>query len=43
MATLRSISAVSIYDGIWVGENSKIPNVAGIRKALIDAFVKIKA
>ena len=31
-----------VYDGIWVGENSKIPNVAGIRKALIDAFVKIK-
>src|SRR5262249_49433484 len=31
-----------IYDGIWVGENSKIPNVAGIRKALVDAFAKIK-
>lgn len=25
-----------IYDGIWVGENSKIPNVGGLRKALID-------
>ncbi len=25
-----------IYDGIWVGENSKIPNVNGIRKALVD-------
>jgi alpha-L-arabinofuranosidase len=25
-----------IYDGIWVGENSKIPNVGGVRKALID-------
>jgi len=21
-----------IYDGIWVGENSKVPNVNGIRK-----------
>lgn len=31
-----------IYDGIWVGENSKIPNVGGIRKALIDALLKIK-
>ncbi len=25
-----------IYDGIWVGENSSIPNYAGIRKALVD-------
>lgn len=25
-----------IYDGIWVGENSKIPNEGGIRKALVD-------
>jgi alpha-N-arabinofuranosidase len=31
-----------VYDGIWVGENSKIPNVRGIRKALVDAFAKIK-
>ena len=31
-----------VYDGIWVGENSKIPNVGGIRKALIDALQKIK-
>ena len=31
-----------IYDGIWVGENSKIPNVGGIRKALVDALKKIK-
>ena len=27
-----------VYDGIWVGEQSKIPNVGGIRKALIDAL-----
>ncbi|MBI5280491.1 MAG: alpha-L-arabinofuranosidase [Candidatus Solibacter usitatus] len=32
-----------VYDGIWVGEGSKIPNVAGIRKPLIDALKKIQA
>jgi alpha-N-arabinofuranosidase len=32
-----------IYDGIWVGENSKIPNVNGIRKELIDHLKRIKA
>ena len=32
-----------VYDGIWVGEASKIPNVGGIRKAVIDAMKKIKA
>lgn len=31
-----------IYDGVWVGENSKIPNVRGIRKALVDALRQIK-
>ncbi|NOT59914.1 MAG: alpha-L-arabinofuranosidase [Acidobacteria bacterium] len=31
-----------VYDGIWVGENSKIPNVNGLRKALVDAFARIK-
>ena len=31
-----------IYDGIWVGENSKVPNVNGIRKELIDEMRKIK-
>jgi alpha-N-arabinofuranosidase len=25
-----------IYDGVWVGEQSKIPNIGGIRKALVD-------
>jgi alpha-L-arabinofuranosidase len=30
-----------IYDGIWVGPNSKIPNVDGIRKSLIDEMRKI--
>jgi alpha-L-arabinofuranosidase len=32
-----------IYDGIWVGENSKVGNVNGIRKALVDALQKIKS
>ena len=30
-----------VYDGIWVGEDSKIPNVGGIRKALVDALSKL--
>src|ERR1041385_1299435 len=32
-----------IYDGIWVGENSKVPNLNGLRKELIDEMKKIKA
>jgi alpha-N-arabinofuranosidase len=32
-----------IYDGVWVGENSKIPNVNGIRKSLVDALQKISS
>jgi alpha-L-arabinofuranosidase len=32
-----------IYDGIWVGENSKIPNTGGIRTALIEGMRRIKA
>lgn len=32
-----------VYDGIWVGENSKIPNIDGIRKDLVDALKRIKA
>jgi alpha-N-arabinofuranosidase len=31
-----------IYDGIWVGENSKIPNIGGIRRALVEALQRIK-
>ncbi len=31
-----------IYDGIWVGENSKIPNIGGIRKALVDNLRRLK-
>ncbi len=32
-----------IYDGIWVGEHSKIPNIGGVRKAVVDELKRIKA
>ncbi len=32
-----------IYDGIWVGENSKIANQGGIRTALVEKLRAIKA
>jgi len=32
-----------VYDGIWVGENSKVPNIDGIRMKLIEEMRKIKA
>ncbi|HLA96434.1 MAG TPA: alpha-L-arabinofuranosidase C-terminal domain-containing protein [Pyrinomonadaceae bacterium] len=31
-----------VYDGIWVGEKSKIPNIGGIRKDLVDHLAKLK-
>jgi alpha-N-arabinofuranosidase len=31
-----------VYDGIWVGEKSKVPNIGGIRKALVDSLAKLK-
>ena len=31
------------YGGVWVGENSKISNVGGVRKAVIDNLRAIKA
>ena len=31
-----------VYDGIWVGEKSRVPNVGGIRKALVDALARTK-
>jgi alpha-L-arabinofuranosidase len=30
-----------IYDGVWVGENSKIPNRGGIRSEIVDMMKKI--
>lgn len=32
-----------IYDGIWVGPNSKIPNIRGLRSDTIDALKRVKA
>ncbi|MBT3272783.1 MAG: alpha-N-arabinofuranosidase, partial [Spirochaetales bacterium] len=31
-----------IYDGIWVGEDSNIPNVRGIRTDIVEALKRIK-
>ena len=31
-----------IYEGYWVGEDSQIPNVRGIRKDVVEALRKIK-
>lgn len=31
-----------VYDGIWVGESSKIPNIGGIRKELVEALARVK-
>src|ERR1700683_1842385 len=33
----------AIYDGVWVGENSKVQNIGGIRKDLIEEMRNIKA
>jgi len=32
-----------VYDGIWVGEKSRVPNIGGIRTAIVDALKRIKA
>jgi alpha-N-arabinofuranosidase len=31
-----------VYGGIWVGENSKIPNIGGIRKELVEKLRKVR-
>lgn len=31
-----------IYNGMYVGENSEIPNIKGVRKDVIEAFKEIK-
>jgi len=31
-----------IYDGVWVGEKSKIPNIGGVRTALIEYMRRLK-
>ena len=30
-----------VYDGIWVGEDSSVPNIGGLRKALVEALRRI--
>lgn len=32
-----------VYDGIWVGEKSKIANIDGIRRSIVDAMKRIKS
>jgi alpha-L-arabinofuranosidase len=32
-----------VYDGVWVGKNSKIPNITGIRKDFIDTMRAVNA
>jgi len=32
-----------VYDGLWVGQKSKVPNVDGLRRDVIDHMKKIKA
>jgi alpha-L-arabinofuranosidase len=32
-----------VYDGIWVGEESKVPNIGGVRQAIVEAMRRIKA
>jgi len=27
-----------VYDGVWVGERSRVPNIGGIRQALVEAL-----
>ena len=29
------------YDGLWVGEDSKVENIHGFRKSLVESFKKI--
>jgi alpha-L-arabinofuranosidase len=32
-----------VYDGVWVGEGSKVANVGGVRKALVDHLRRLPA
>src|SRR4029078_7019243 len=32
-----------VYDGIWVGENSKVANIGGIRKELVEHMRRMRA
>lgn len=39
---VENLSGV-VYDGIWVGKDSSVPNEGGIRKALLAELLKIKS
>jgi alpha-N-arabinofuranosidase len=39
---VENLSGV-LYDGMWVGEKSPVPNIDGLRKSLIEHMRKIKA
>jgi alpha-N-arabinofuranosidase len=39
---VENLSGV-LYDGIWVGENSPVANIDGLRKSLVEHMRKIKA
>src|SRR5215831_5793165 len=32
-----------LYDGLWVGEKSRVPNIDGLRAELVEHMRKIKA
>jgi alpha-N-arabinofuranosidase len=32
-----------VYDGIWVGEGSRVPNLGGVRREIVDHLRKIRA
>lgn len=32
-----------VYDGIWVGEQSRVPNTGGLRTSIVEALRRIKA
>jgi alpha-N-arabinofuranosidase len=39
---VENLSGV-LYDGIWVGEKSAVPNIDGLRKSLVEHMRKIRA
>jgi alpha-N-arabinofuranosidase len=32
----------AVYDGVWVGEGSRVPNIGGVRRALVEALRAVK-
>ncbi len=31
-----------VYDGVWVGENSRVPNIGGVRRSLVEALRRVR-